>query len=134
MAVTSGINHLGLSVYDLDQTTAFFINVLGWKETARDESYPRNSITDGTSRLTLWQVDRRSDIVRFDRRTNVGLHHLAIEIERDELLNELAEKVAAWPDISIEFMPEPLGSGPRRHMMFTEPGGIRLELIWPGDQ
>ena len=46
---------------------------------------------------------------------------------------ELAEKDRAWPGISIEFMPELVGQGPRKHMMFAEPGGIRLELIWSGE-
>jgi hypothetical protein len=54
MAETSGLNHLGLSVFDLDQTTAFFVEVLGWQEIARDDSYPRNAVTDGSLRLTLW--------------------------------------------------------------------------------
>jgi len=132
MAQTQGLNHLGLSVKDLDQTTAFFTNVLGWKELSRDETYPRNSVTDGKLRLTLWQIDNSKDIVAFDRRANVGLHHLAIEVESEERLDQLAKKATKWSGVLIEFMPELLGSGPRKHMMFTEPGGIRLELIWPG--
>lgn len=131
MADTSGLNHLGLAVRELDQTTDFLISVLGWQETARDESYPRNTVTDGTLRLTLWQVDTSAEITAFDRRRNVGLHHLALEVESSEKLDALAEKVSAYPGVQIEFMPELMCSGPRRHMMFAEPGGIRLELIWP---
>ena len=71
MAETAGLNHLGLSVHDLDQTTAFFTTVLGWQEIARDDSYPRNSITDGRLRLTLWQVNRDMQVTGFDRRTNI---------------------------------------------------------------
>ncbi|MEM7221636.1 MAG: VOC family protein [Pseudomonadota bacterium] len=132
MTSTNGLNHLGLAVRDLDQTTAFFSDVLGWQETARDESYPRNSMTDGKLRLTLWQVDHAGDIVAFDRRRNVGLHHLAIEVASEALLNVLAARVEAWPGVEMEFPPELVGSGPRKHMMFREPGGIRLELIWMG--
>ena len=132
MAETSGLNHLGLSVFDLDQTTAFFTQVLGWQEIARDDSYPRNSVTDGNLRLTLRQVDRSKQVIRFHRRANVGLHHLAIQVDSEQRLAKLADRVAAWPGVEVEFMPEPLDDGPRRHMMFTEPGGLRLELIWPG--
>jgi lactoylglutathione lyase len=132
MAETSGPNHLGLSVFDLDKTTAFFTEVLGWQEVARDDSYPRNSVTDGKLRLTLWQVDRAQQVIRFDRRANVGLHHMALEVKSEQRLAELADRVSAWPGVRVEFMPAPLGDGPRRHMMFAEPGGIRLELIWPG--
>ena len=55
-----------------------------------------------------------------------------MEIESEAQLSELADKAASWPGVTVEFMPEPVGAGPRKHMMFAEPGGIRLELIWPG--
>ena len=72
MALTLGLNHLGLAVKNLDQTTSFFVEVLDWTETARDESYPRTTVTDGSLRLTLWQT---SDGARdFDRHTQIGLH------------------------------------------------------------
>ncbi|WP_417684072.1 VOC family protein [Roseibium sp.] len=132
MAATTGINHLGLAVRDLDETTTFFTEVLGWEESGRDLSYPRTAVSDGTCRLTLWQVDRSGPIAPFDRRHNVGLHHLALQVESEERLDELAVRVQGWPGVDVEFMPEVLGEGPRKHMIFTEPGGIRLELIWPG--
>ncbi|MDF1720752.1 MAG: VOC family protein [Minwuia sp.] len=132
MSQTVGLNHLGLSVRDLDATTDFFTRVLGWEELARDDSYPRNAVTDGKLRLTLWQVDHANDVIDFDRRANIGLHHLAIEVETEAVLNALAGKVRNWPGVKIEFLPELVGAGPRKHMMFQEPGGIRLELIWPG--
>lgn len=132
MSQTTGLNHLGLSVRDLDATTDFFTGALDWKELARDESYPRNAVTDGTLRLTLWQVDHANEVKGFDRRANIGLHHLAIEVPTKTVLNDLAARVRDWPGVVIEFMPELVGSGPRKHMMFLEPGGIRLELIWPG--
>lgn len=132
MAETIGLNHLGLAVKDLDRTTAFFVDVLGWEELARDETYPRNSVTDGDLRLTLWQVDHAGPVVEFDRRANIGLHHLALGVPTEANLNRLAERVKDYPGVAVEFMPEPVGGGPRKHMMFTEPGGIRLELIWQG--
>ena len=130
---TNGMDHLGLSVFDLQETSSFLTSVLGWKELARDETYPRNSMTDGTVRLTLWQVDRSGEVVHFDRRANVGLHHLALKVLTEADLNELAKKVSQWPGVNIEFMPELVGNGPRKHMMFREPGGLRLELIWSGE-
>ncbi|WP_428525895.1 VOC family protein [Roseibium sp.] len=128
---TIGINHLGLTVRDLDQTTSFFSECLGWEVLARDDSYPRSTVSDGTCRLTLWQADKTQAITDFDRKTNIGLHHLALEVaSKDELL-AMAETVRIWPGVKMEFEPEPLSGGPRQHMMFSEPGGIRLEIIWP---
>ncbi|MBT8083679.1 MAG: VOC family protein [Desulfobacterales bacterium] len=132
MYQTKGINHLGLSVKDLDQTVTFFVRCLGWEESGRDESYPRAAVSDGCVRLTLWEVDHSLLVEEFSFRKNIGLHHFALEVSSEEELNEIAEKVKAYPDVKIEFMPELVGSGPRKHMIFNEPGGIRIEFIWPG--
>lgn len=132
MPETQGINHLGLSVANLNQTVSFFVDCLGWDESGRDESYPRSAVSDGKLCLTLWQVDHQLSVNAFQMRQNVGLHHLAIEVASEQQLNILGEKVKQYPGVEIEFMPELLGPGPRKHMMFFEPGGIRLELIWPG--
>jgi catechol 2,3-dioxygenase-like lactoylglutathione lyase family enzyme len=131
MAKTTGLNHLGLTVRDLDQTTEFFVDVLGWDLTARDESYPRTTVTDGSLRLTLWQVQSDTPIP-FNRKTGLGLHHLALEVADEETLNALAATLSQTMGVTIEFPPEPMGSGPRQHMMFAEPGGLRIELLWAG--
>lgn len=57
MYTTQGINHLGLSVKNIDQTVSFFLDCLGWEESGRDETYPRSAVGDGCIRLTLWEVD-----------------------------------------------------------------------------
>lgn len=128
---TAGLNHLGLTVRDLDQTTGFFETVLGWTVMARDDAYPRTTVTDGSLRLTLWQV-QAADAAPFDRKTVVGLHHLALEVADEAALNHLATTLADMTDVAVEFMPEFMGNGPRKHMMFAEPGGLRIELLWAG--
>jgi len=133
MVQTRGINHVGLAVRDLDATCSFFVDCLGWKESGRDDNYPRTFVSDGKVLLTLWQVDHSLDVQGFNRRRNIGLHHLALTVPTEDDLDALARRVAAWPGVEIEFMPEPLRGGPRRHMMMYEPGGIRLEFIWPGE-
>ncbi len=133
MSDTLGLNHLGLTVNNLDATTQFFVDCLGWEESGRDNSYPRTAVSDGTMRLTLWQADQSLQVARFDRRKNIGLHHLAITVPSKAALTSLADRVKNWKNVEIEFMPELVGKGPRMHMMFAEPGGIRLELIWSGE-
>lgn len=132
VAETQGLNHLGLAVNNLDQTTAFFVDVLGWQESGRDDNYPRTAVSDGKVRLTLWQVDHTLDIQTFHRRKNIGLHHVAFTVASEQQLNALYQKVKTYPGVDIEFAPEPVGSGPRKHMMCYEPGGLRIELIRPG--
>jgi len=133
MAATQGLNHLGIAVGGLEATREFFTGCLGWQESGRDDSYPRTAVSDGSIRFTLWQVDTSLAVEPFHRRKNVGLHHLAITVPNEATLNELGEQVASWDGVEIEFMPELVGKGPRKHMMFNEPSGIRLEFIWSGE-
>ncbi len=132
LAETSGLNHLGLAVRSLDESAAFFVDALGWQESGRDESYPRTAVSDGKVRLTLWQVDPALAGEPFNRRKNIGLHHLALEVTSEGKLNSIYETLKGRTDVKIEFAPELVGEGPRKHMMCFEPGGIRVEFIWPG--
>ncbi len=133
MPDTQGLNHLGLAVADLKATTQFFTQCLGWVESGRDDTYPRTAVSDGSIRLTLWELDKTLNTEPFNRRKNVGLHHLALTVLTEAALVALYKRVSAWEGVTIEFAPEPVGSGPRQHMMFTEPSGIRLEFIWSGE-
>ena len=50
-------------------------------------------------------------------------------------MNETACREAegkAYPGVDIEFLLEVPGAGPGKHLMRSEPGGIRIEFIWPG--
>lgn len=125
---TLGIHHLGLSVSNLDQTTAFFTDCLGWKIAREVPDYPAKFVTNGTAFFTLWQTNAAA--TPFDRRANVGLHHVAISVSDEAQLGKLFGKIQAYPGVKVEFAPEALGSGPAKHCMFFEPGGIRMELIW----
>lgn len=99
---------------------------------AFDESYPRSGVSDGKLRLALWQADHGAPVVEFDRHSNIGLHHLVIKVESEEKLYEIYKRICYAPGVEFEFKLEPLAGGPRKHMMFYEPSGIRLELFWPG--
>jgi len=128
-ATTQGIHHLGLTVQNLDQTADFFMDMLGFKKVGEKPDYPAVFISDGHIMLTLWQVKYKSESIAFDRTMNIGLHHFALNVKDEESLNQLYKKLSAADNIKIEFAPEAVGAGPKRHMMITEPGGIRIEFI-----
>ena len=128
-AKTHGIDHLGLTVRDLDQTVEFFCECLGWKEVGGKPEYPSKFVSDGTSVLTLWQVHNDA-APQFDRRANIGLHHLALKIATEAELNALFDQVKSWPGIEIECSPEFSGTGPKVHFFVAEPGGLRLEFAY----
>ncbi len=122
---TLGIDHLGLTVCDLDASRQFFVECLGWTEFGGNAAYPSAYVTDGHAKLTLWQ--QRGDRA-FDRHANVGLHHTALKVADETALKVIFDKVRAWPGVQVEFAPEHSGHGPKVHFMVLEPGGTRLEF------
>ena len=128
-ARTLGVHHVGLTVPDIQATRAFFVGVLGFHTVAERPAYPAVFVSDGAVMLTIWQAQDPAASVAFDRKKNVGLHHLALRVPDAAALEALHGELAARPDVEIEFPPEPVGDGPARHMMLAVPGGVRLELI-----
>jgi len=128
--ITKGAHHIGLTVSNLEESAGFFTSLLGWKEVRRNEDYPAIFVSDGTVMLTLWAT-KEDPACPFNRHKNVGLHHVAFHVEREDDLNSIHERLAN-NGIRIEFAPELLRQGPAKHMMCYEPSGIRVEFIWPG--
>lgn len=129
-AITRGIHHLGLTVSRLEESAAFFTDLLGWKVVRRNEDYPAIYISDGNIMLTLWAV-REEPAAVFNKDRHVGLHHVAFAVASEDDLDDVHRRLLRY-GISLEFAPEPLGNGPARHMICYDPSGIRVELIWPG--
>jgi len=128
--LTQGVHHVGLTVPDVEETKQFFIDILGYKQVGEKPEYPAVILSDGIGKLSLWQVQGQADPAPFDRKHTVGLHHLALVVQ-PESLELLYSKLLGVEGVSIEFPPEFLGNGPTRHMMFSIPSGIRMELIAP---
>ena len=127
--LTNGPHHIGLTVSKLEQTAAFFTEILGWNEVKRNEEYPAIFVSDGHIMLTLWAVKEAPE-VSFNRKSNVGLHHLALQVSSEAALDQIYQRLTD-NQIEIEISPEPLNNGPTKHMMCLEPSGIRVEFIWP---
>ncbi len=128
-AQTFGIDHLGLTVSDLDASLGFFTDCIGWEKFGGNADYPSAYITDGTSKITLWAT-KSHPAVSFDRHRNVGLHHVALKAPTADALNAIYGRVCDWLGVTVEFAPEFSGAGPKVHFMITEPGGNRLEFAY----
>ena len=124
-----GVDHLGLSVLNLDASTEFFTKVLGFRVGGEDPNYPAKFLSNGEMFLTLWQVNEPGSAVRFNRKNNVGLHHLALRVASFEALDTLYQVISKWEGAEVEFSPELAYGGPAKHMMIREPSGNRLELV-----
>jgi catechol 2,3-dioxygenase-like lactoylglutathione lyase family enzyme len=129
-AKTRGIDHVGLTVSSLPRSVDFFVNALGFTEIGRKPDYPAVYVSDGTAMLTLWQTSDTGDYTDFDRRRNIGLHHLSLAVTSSAELDDLFAKVRVWNGVQVEFAPEYSGAGPKRHFMISEPGGNRIEFSW----
>ena len=127
MAISS-IHHLGLSVKSLQKTTQFFTDVLNFEVVRELPDYPAKFVSNGPVFITLWQTDESA--TDFDRKKNAGLHHFALKVEHENELLDIFAKAEKFPEVKVEFAPEPLGDGPAQHCMLFEPGGIRIEFIW----
>lgn len=123
--ITQGAHHIGLTVPDLDATRSFFTDVLGFDQLGAVPDYPAVFLSDGTTMITLWQAQDPAQAVPFDRKANVGLHHLAFSVADTTALEALYGALKATAGVVVEFAPEPLNGGPARHMMCAIPGGIR---------
>ena len=92
--------------------------------------YPARFVSDGKIFLTLWQTTPNQKVITFNRKNNVGLHHLAMSVVSFEALDELHERFKKTKGVVIEFAPELAFGGPGKHMMIREPSGNRLEFIF----
>ncbi len=129
--VTRGAHHIGLTVPDLNATRKFFLDTLSYEQVGEIPDYPAVFLSDGNIMITLWQAVDPANAVPFDRKNIIGLHHLALKVENDTALDRMYERMQNTDGVSIEFAPEPLLSGPTRHMMCYIPGGIRVEFVAP---
>ncbi|MEL6380995.1 MAG: VOC family protein [Cyanobacteria bacterium J06626_18] len=131
MAITQGAHHIGLTVPNTEAARNFFVEVFGFQQVGEVPDYPAFFISDGTVLLTLWQAVEPENATPFNRKHNIGLHHLALKVDSFATLQSLHQTLLDTPNVDIEFAPELLGGGPTQHMMFYIPGGIRMELIAP---
>lgn len=128
--ITKGTHHIGLTVSRLEESADFFVSLPGWNEVRRNAEYPAVYVSDGSIMLSLWAT-KEEPPNQFDRHKNIGLHHIAFQVEHEAALNSIYQNLIAG-GVNIEFAPELLGKGPAKHLMCHEPSGIRVEFIWPG--
>lgn len=130
--LTRGIHHVGLTVPDLDQARGFFCGVLGFDEVGGVPEYPSIFVSDGAVLLTLWRVADPLTARAFDRRDNIGLHHLSLAVADDAALDFAWAAVRAHPEVVVDAAPGPIRPGSAtRHFLIFIPGGIRIEFATP---
>lgn len=131
-SLTEGAHHIGLAVRDVAEARDFFVEALGFTVAAERPDYPAIFVSDGTTLLTLWQVADPASATAFDRRANIGLHHLALRVADIDALRTVFARVQGHPGAMMEFDPEPIREGATtHHFICAMPGGIRIEFATP---
>src|SRR6202011_1729886 len=67
---TCGVDHVGLSVRDLESTRRFFCDCLGWRVVGERPEYPAAFVSDGHQIVTLWRGGAAGPAGAVHRRTN----------------------------------------------------------------
>jgi catechol 2,3-dioxygenase-like lactoylglutathione lyase family enzyme len=130
--LTRGVHHIGLTVPDLDQARAFFCDLLGFDEVGGVPAYPSIFVSDGAILLTLWRAADPISARAFDRRANIGLHHLSLAVADDSALDRVWQRVRDHPEVVVDVAPQAIRPGSAtRHFLVFIPGGLRIEFATP---
>jgi catechol 2,3-dioxygenase-like lactoylglutathione lyase family enzyme len=147
-----GIDHIGITVPDLDQAERFFIDVLGaqpvytlGEKRAEDDwmqrtlgVHPRTVIREirflrlgNGSNIELFHYDAADGQSGPPRNSDIGGHHLAIYVD------DLDAAIAHLRAHGVELMGEPVTSRQsaegQRWQYFRSPWGMQFELVsFPG--
>ena len=123
-------SYIALTVTNLDEARRFFVDTLRYEQVGEIPDYPAVFLSDDSTMITLWQAADPTNVVSFDRKSVIGLHHLALAVDGDASLDALYDRLKDDSRVDVEFSPEPLLGGPTRHMMCNIPGGgIRIEFV-----
>lgn len=142
-----GFSHVGVCCSDLERSTAFYREVLGFTELFTTEMGPEVGATmevDGVIRFVsrmLRRDDVRLELLAWiepeaggdrERRpmTRFGLTHLCFRVDDVDEHREAAERWggAAHEETRSE-LENPFGGPPVRLLYLTDPDGVRVELM-----
>jgi hypothetical protein len=56
-------------------------------------------VSDGTLWITIWQAQDPTNATSFDRKNNIGLHHLALLVDNHAALDSLHERLQQTADL-----------------------------------
>jgi lactoylglutathione lyase len=126
MTITRGIDHVGLSVKDLEASKRFFKDILEF-EIINEKEGEYAFVSDRTTMVTLWQTAKTSANIQ-----TAGLHHIALSVESIEVLRQVETKLR---DNNYKIQFDGMGvrgkEGGNIALFFYDPSDIRIELVSP---
>lgn len=145
--MTLAFSHVGVCVSDLERSTRFYTEVLGFRPVLTMDMGPEVAATmevegcEFTSRM-LGRGDVRVELLQWrshdaegdGRRrpmTHLGLTHLCLRVDDPEPVLTAAERFggAAHRETTSELPGMGVDGGPVRLVYLTDPDGVRIELM-----
>lgn len=125
------IDHLGIAVRSLNESLAFYVDMLGMtvahQETVAAERVNLAMLPSGDARIELLEAtDEQSPIARFLTKRGPGLHHVAVKVD------DLPQIVDRLRQQGAKLLNEPRPGAGGHMYVFVHPestGGVLLELI-----
>ena len=117
------LEHVNMSVSDLDQTIDFYQRVLGlgvrWRGTTTSGD-PAAHIGDDHCYLALFEVvDRNAEPPDYDR---LGLNHFGFVVEDLDAVRRQLAAMNIQPHLEADYEPG-------RRLYFFDPDGVEVELV-----
>jgi len=126
-----GINHLELSVTDLDRSAAFYDKVLGWMGYSRLPTHEQELIIwlrPGVGAIILNPADPDTANKVHDRYAP-GFHHLAFDAENRQQVDAF-HAMLVQEGIAVLDAPAEYDYTPGYYaVFFSDPDGLKLELV-----
>jgi glyoxylase I family protein len=122
---TSGLDHINLSVTDLDRSRRFYRDVLGLAVQEAPD-FLGGAFYFNVGEVELWFVrhDRTPDTDRFSE-FRVGLDHLSFRAPDEAALHDLVNRLRAAAVETTGVKTDPASS--KRYVVFRDPDNIQLE-------
>lgn len=134
-----GIHHVDLAVTDVERSLAFYLDLLGplgWAETIRYPTYRGTEevvyLRDPATKVAFGLRPADGGEHRY---YEVGLEHVAVEVERRDEVDEAYARCLS-SGANIHFPPEDDRDEPGYYALFVfDPDGIRVEVFcWSRDE
>jgi glyoxylase I family protein len=127
---TPGLDHIDLTVSDLERSRQFYADILGFELTTTPIDYP-NKLFAGSHSFMVGGVEicliKHPDTATEDRfnEKRIGLDHLSFKAPNEEALHALAKRLkeAGVETKGVEVF-EPNG---KKYVSFRDPDNIQLE-------
>jgi catechol 2,3-dioxygenase len=126
-AVLPELGHVVLFVSDLERSTAFYGEVLGWRSIPRPDGMPARAFSSGRTHHELLLIEVGPDAQPIPSGRRVGMYHFGVKIgDHDDDLRAMRDRLSQFPDLVR--MVGQSDHGVTHSLYVQDPDGNEVEL------